>query len=292
MAEVSYSGYGKNAVRVMRVKKNGSHYSICEFDVKVQLQLATDKDYTSGDNSDVVATDTMKNTVYVLAKNSAYDSPEQFALILCSHFLDTCKQVVRVTISIEQAPWERMRQGGVEHNHAFIFAPLAVRFCNVTHKRGSPPVMYAGIQNMKVFKATQSGFENFFRDRFTTLPDSSDRAFCTEVYCKYLLEGSLHKLNYDTIWASVRDSLLDTFAGPPSTGTYSPSVQNTMFQAAKSIFGKVQSITSVDIQMPNVHHFTADLSKLHEKNNGELLLPSKEPHGMITATFSRPKSKL
>ena len=70
MAEVSCSGYGKNAVRVMRVKRVGSRYSICEFDVKVQLQLASDKDYTKGDNGDVVATDTMKNTVYVFAKNS------------------------------------------------------------------------------------------------------------------------------------------------------------------------------------------------------------------------------
>ena len=83
MAEVSYSGYGKNAVRVMRVKKNGSHYSICEFDVKVQLQLATDKDYTSGDNSDVVATDTMKNTVYVLAKNSAVQLERHSSFSVC-----------------------------------------------------------------------------------------------------------------------------------------------------------------------------------------------------------------
>ena len=43
-----------------------------------------------------------------------------------------------------------------------------------------------------------------------------------------------------------------------------------MFEAAKSIFGKVPSIKSVDIQMPNIHYFTADLSKLQETNNGDV----------------------
>ena len=70
MAEVSYSGYGKNGVRLMRVKRVGDKYFVTELKVDVELQLATSRDYEKGDNSDVVATDTQKNTVMALAKQS------------------------------------------------------------------------------------------------------------------------------------------------------------------------------------------------------------------------------
>ena len=69
-AEVTFSGFGKNDVRLMRIRKDGDRYFVTELKVNTQLQLATIKDYQSGDNSDVVATDTQKNTVLVLAKQN------------------------------------------------------------------------------------------------------------------------------------------------------------------------------------------------------------------------------
>ena len=89
MAEVSLTGYGKNAVRVMRIKRVGSIYNVYEFDVKVQLQLASDKDYKRGDNSDVVATDSMKNTVHVLAKNSTV-TPNRLIMRSALHVVPIC----------------------------------------------------------------------------------------------------------------------------------------------------------------------------------------------------------
>lgn len=70
MAEVSYSGFGKNEVRLMRVRKEGDKYFVTELKVNVELQLSTTKDYQRGDNSDVVATDSQKNTIMVLARQN------------------------------------------------------------------------------------------------------------------------------------------------------------------------------------------------------------------------------
>ena len=70
MAEVSYSGYGKNDVRLMRVRKEGDKYFVTELKVNVELQLNSTVDYLKGDNSDVVATDSQKNTVMALAKQN------------------------------------------------------------------------------------------------------------------------------------------------------------------------------------------------------------------------------
>ena len=69
-AEVALSGYGKNDVRFMRVRREGEKYFVTELSVYTTLQLDTAKDYWRADNSDVVATDSQKNTVLVMAKQN------------------------------------------------------------------------------------------------------------------------------------------------------------------------------------------------------------------------------
>lgn len=100
-----------------------------------QLRLRTQKDYLKGDNSDIIATDSQRNTVYVLAKKYGIKTPEEFAILICSHFLYVYKHVEEVSVKIEEYPWERLQADNLPHNHAFIFSPIATRFCSVTQKR-------------------------------------------------------------------------------------------------------------------------------------------------------------
>lgn len=62
------TGYGKNAVKVLVIQRHGSHHDIIELKADVQITLKSRKDYLHGDNSDVIPTDTIKNTVHALAK--------------------------------------------------------------------------------------------------------------------------------------------------------------------------------------------------------------------------------
>lgn len=62
------TGYGKNLVKVLVIRREGSHHSIIELKANVELTLKSRKDYLSGDNSDIIPTDTIKNTVHALAK--------------------------------------------------------------------------------------------------------------------------------------------------------------------------------------------------------------------------------
>ena len=85
MAEVSYSGYGKNDVRLMRVRRDGDKYFVTELKVNIELQLASTKDYQEGNNSDVVATDSQKNTVMALARQNTvgiYCAAQCYCMIL------------------------------------------------------------------------------------------------------------------------------------------------------------------------------------------------------------------
>ena len=106
-------------------------HSIQELEVCTHLTLATKKDYLVGDNSDIVATDSQKNTVYLLAKKHGVTCPEQLALILARHFLDTYSFVEKARVYIEQSPWQRIDIDGKQHRHAFIHTPVAIRFCTV-----------------------------------------------------------------------------------------------------------------------------------------------------------------
>ena len=64
------TGYGKNYVKLLQLRKEGSIHTIRELEVSTTLTLNSFKDYLQGDNSDIIATDSQKNTVYILAKQN------------------------------------------------------------------------------------------------------------------------------------------------------------------------------------------------------------------------------
>jgi urate oxidase len=130
------AGYGKNYVKMLHIRRDGPTHYIKELSVNTHLSLDSKKDYYFGDNSDIVATDSQKNTVYVLAKLHGVKSPEEFGLLLCSHFLSKYPHVIKVSVCLEEHPWERMIAGTTPHNHAFISTPSATRFASIIFRRG------------------------------------------------------------------------------------------------------------------------------------------------------------
>src|SRR4051812_18023713 len=91
--QLTYNSYGKSKVRLTKVVRTGDTHTLFEIDAAVQLEGDFAAAYTASDNRIVIATDTIKNTVYIVAKENAFDSLEQFAVLLCRHFLKTYPQV-------------------------------------------------------------------------------------------------------------------------------------------------------------------------------------------------------
>lgn len=128
-------GYGKNSVKLLHVDKSGPKHSIKEYEVDVHLKLSTQIDYLQGDNRNIIATDSQKNTVYILAKKHGTRTPEEFGLLICNHFLTVYKHVMEVEVKVDEYPWERFKRLGEEHNHAFVYSPTATRFAIVSQAR-------------------------------------------------------------------------------------------------------------------------------------------------------------
>ncbi|CRK89803.1 CLUMA_CG003441, isoform A [Clunio marinus] len=296
------TSYGKSGVRILRVAKDGNVHYIKELEVSTKLTLDTEKDYISGDNSDIIATDSQKNIVYILAKKFGIKSPEDFSILLCNHFLSKYNHVMKVVIEIEEILWNRISYGEASsqmyHNHAFVHTPIYIRNTTVTWNRHEYfPTVISGIKNLRVLKTAQSSFVNFVDDEYRTLPDQKDRIFSTIIDCDWEYM-KIPDIDYDKSWEVVKHCILKNFAGDLVCGTPSPSVQHTLYTAEKEALERVPAINTIEMTMPNKHYFAFDFSKfkgleIESTNDGDtVFLPLDKPSGVIYGKLNRKPSKL
>jgi urate oxidase len=295
MASVASARYGKDNVRVYKVERDEKTgvQSVTEITVCVLLEGAIETSYTHADNSVVVATDSMKNTVYIKAKQHSVTPPELFASILGTHFLDTYSHITAAHIKVVTHRWTRMTIDGIPHPHSFYRDGSETRNVEAVVRRGKGIDIRSGIVGLLVLKSTGSQFHGFVRDEFTTLPEVWDRILSTEVDCGWswksfsgleAVKASIPR--FDRAWEDARAITMKTFAEEDS-----PSVQNTMFKMCSKIMDAVPEVEKVDYSLPNKHYFEIDLS-WHKglKNTGkdaEVYAPQSGPNGLIQVTVAR-----
>jgi len=284
--------WGKAGVKLLYVSKKDLVHSIKELEVKTALSLETEKDYRSGDNKDIIATDSQKNTVNVFAKQYGVQNAESFALKLAEHFLVQYQKVNRTNIKIDEKPWQRMQDvQGRQHNHAFQCVPKSTRYAEVEMDRNGKICVCAGIRDLVILKTTQSGFSDFVRDEYTTLSDCDDRICSTSVTADWTY-SDVNNLDFDFTWRTIQDIILAQFAGPVDTGIYSDSVQHTQHLMQKAILDAFPQVDSVTIEMPNRHYFSVDFTRfpiqeVQGAGAGEVFLPVDKPYGFIQSTLKR-----
>jgi len=248
----------------------------------------------------------MKNTVNVFAKTSPHVlTPELFSLHLGMHFVSEYKHIDKAIVTVMSHRWTRIPLGEKPHGRAFqrdgndVVRVEAV--VTQDQKDGSTAAeLSTGLQDLLVLKTAGSAFEGFIRDKWTTLPEVSDRILSTSVDCRCALKialpsessvaiASLANLGIDfkTIGASIRDITLETFATDDSA-----SVQATLYKMAQLILAAHPEIVRVSYALPNKHYIPIDLSWHDNIQNtsvedAEVFVPLDAPSGLITATVSR-----
>ena len=282
MARLAENSYGKSDVRLTKVVRKGALHSLFELTVSIMLGGAFEPVYTEGDNSPCIPTDTMKNTVYALAKKHDFDSPEAFGKILAAHFLEGFSQVSWAEVRIEQAPWERIPVDGSPHHHAFTKAGSAVRSCTVHADRTGSSRISGGMLGLDVIKTTRSGFVGFLKDQYTTLAETSDRIFSTRVDATWVYAAGVSDAVFSDAYERARRVLLETFATHDSK-----SVQQTMYAMGEALLAALPGIFSVSLSMPNKHRILANLEQFGMSNANEIFVATSEPFGLIKATVAR-----
>ena len=290
MATLREHWHGKSRVRVLKRTIQGSTHNVLELTVAIQLWGDTSHVFLNGDNTDLVATDTMKNTVYCVAKTTNYDSLEQYGLALSQHFLSNYPVLSKVQVNIREHPWIRLETKSGPHQHGFTRDRNDYHIGCVVRDRSSVTVS-SGIRDLVVLKTTQSGFVGFKRDKYTLLPEVTDRFLATNVSADWTYTVTPDsKTQFNAIYESVRSSLVDTFFGPPNTGVYSKSVQETMFKMGEAVLKSVANVANVALDMPNIHFLPVPQLASHGlKWENDIFNPTDEPHGTIGATVTRSK---
>ena len=278
-ARLAWNGYGKAAVRLVKVARTRPRHELSDLTVEVQLQGEFAATHACGDNSAVLPTDTMKNTVYALASTTPVDPPESFGLTLARHFLGSCPSAERAVVRLEAHGWERVHVGAAPHDHTFRRGPAERRTVEVSAERGTESVS-AGIEGLALLKTTGSGFEGFLRDQYTTLRETADRILATEASARWRYDR--HPADWSAAWAATRDALLETFAR-----THSRSVQETLFAMGAAALAACREIAEIRLILPNQHHVLVDLSAFGLPNAGEVFVATREPYGRIEGVVVR-----
>ena len=275
--------YGKADVRVLRVQRGEDRHQVRESRVTVILDGEFSRAYTDADNASVVATDTMRNLVNVLALEHLDAANEAFALTIGQCFLDRYRHVSEARVRVEETVWGRMRIDGREHGHGFVRAEGGTPFACATVRRSSREGE-AGFDDFAIMKTTGSGFVDYLQDEYTTLSPTTDRILATRMAAAWRFEdGALcDDGGYDTVAGAIREALLRVFAA-----TYSHSVQDSLYRMGEAALAAAPSIREITLRMPNVHYLPIDLSPFGQDARGTVFLPTDEPSGQIEATLRR-----
>ena len=276
---LSENAYGKNAINLSKVIRHKDYHEFRQLSVNVSLKGDFETVYTLGNNEKVVATDTQKNTVYALAKEHFTGSAEAFGIHLAHFFASNNPQVSQVTIELTEHPWSRIVADGILHSHAYISGGAEKRVSAIIQNDAGTTVT-AGVKDLLILKTTSSGFENFIRDKYTTLKETADRIFSTKCEATWLYEH--HDIDFDEQYASIRDILLKTFSFH-----HSLSVQQTLYAMGEAVLKENGLVKEISLIMPNKHHILFNLEQFGMENKNEIFIATDEPYGYITGTLRR-----
>jgi urate oxidase len=278
--ELGANRYGKAAIRLVRVTRGPGPHRLRDLTVSVQLEGDFTKAHTDGDNTLVVATDTMKNTVYAFAKDRLGGSIEAFGLALGRHFA-AFDQVGRATIRLNEHRWRPIGTTSGPAQDAFVRSAELTRAATVVVGDAGETIE-AGVEDLTVMKTARSAFSGFPRDRYTTLPDTDDRIMATKVSATWQYAEPAADLDHDALFDVIRDDVLAVFADH-----HSDSVQESIWIIGRAVLERHPEVAEISLTMPNLHHWKVDLSPFGLSNDNEIFVATTEPHGLIEATIRR-----
>ncbi len=166
-------------MRLSRITRRGDTHDFNEWTVRVLLHGDFETSFTEADNSKILPTDTMKNTVYHVARGSQAATIEEFAMELGDYFLGNQPQVSKATIEVEERAWQRMIVDGAPEPATFKLGGPELQTAHAKREKDQPWQVTSGVDGLTILKTTKSAFTGYIKDRLTTLKPATDRIFGT-----------------------------------------------------------------------------------------------------------------
>ncbi|MCW2588073.1 MAG: urate oxidase [Mycobacterium sp.] len=271
--------YGKAENRVVRIYRDTPRHEIHDVNVSTCLRGDFSAAHLSGDQSEVLPTDSQKQTAYAYAKEKGLTSIEDYGLALARHFVHDVEPVTGARLEIDEYAWERAIVDGAEHNHTWIRKGQEVRTAAVTVDADGEWVI-GGLKDLVILKSTGSEFSGFLSDPYTLLEPTNDRVMATSLTAQWRFTST--EVDWEQTYAGVKTQLVRQFALVQSL-----ALQQTLYEMGKAVLETYPSIAEVRLAAPNKHHFIYDLSPFGLENNKEVFNADDRPYGLIQATVTR-----
>ena len=271
--------YGKAENRVVRIYRDTPRHEIHDINVSTCLRGDFSAAHLTGDQADVLPTDTQKQTAYAYAKEKGLLSIEDYGLALARHFVDDVAPVQGARIEIDEYAWQRAIVDGAEHDHTWIRTGQEVRTAAVTVD-GDGQWVVGGLKDLIILKSTGSEFAGFLTDDYTVLEPTHDRVMATSLTAQWRFTTT--EVAWDEVYDGVKSQLVKQFAVVQSL-----ALQQTLYEMGKAVLENYPVIAEVRLSAPNKHHFAYDLSAFGLENNNEVLHADDRPYGLIQATVTR-----
>ncbi|WP_319456332.1 MULTISPECIES: factor-independent urate hydroxylase [unclassified Mycobacterium] len=271
--------YGKAENRVVRIYRDTPRHEIHDVNVSTCLRGDFSAAHLTGDQSDVLPTDTQKQTAYAYAKEKGLTSIEEYGLALARHFVHDVEPVQGARIELDEYAWERAVVDGSEHDHTFIRKGQEVRTAAVTVD-GDGEWVVGGLKDLVILKSTGSEFAGFLSDPYTILEPTHDRVMATSLVAQWRFTTT--DTDWDEVYTGVKTQLVKQFAVVQSL-----ALQQTLYHMGKAVLEQFPQLAEVRLSAPNKHHFVYDLSPFGLENAGEVFHADDRPYGLIQATVTR-----
>ena len=277
--------YGKAENRVVRIVRDTARHEIRDLNVSTSLHGDFAAAHTHGDQSQVLPTDTQKNTAFAFAKKHGVASPEDYGLALARRLLEATPAATGAIVKVEEYAWDRIEVDGAGHDHAFVRRGGEVRTTEISLD-GDAASVVSGLKDLTVLKSTGSEFKGFLKDEYTTLPEADDRILATALSARWRYTDHADDgpggIDWNAAYGDVRALLLGTFAT-----TYSRALQETLYAMGRTVLEAHDEIAEISFAAPNKHHFLVDLAPFGLENPGEVFIAADRPYGLIEATVTR-----
>lgn len=277
--EITKHLYGKSAVRLLKVFRNGSRHDIRELEVQVLADGNFLCAFEDADNSTTVPTDTMKNNIHAAAAEILTGCNEAFAQGLAAWLFQRYKDFHTLSITVKESGWERITLEHQGQDHAFIATPNGTHGVKLQATR-EQSTLHSTLDDLLILKSTGSGFANYPKCDLTVLPETDDRILATRMSLAW--QCSTAPRDWDAARKTVVNAALKVFSQ-----NYSPSVQRTLYEIAEATLASVPEIDTISLRMPNVHYVRFPLEQMGRENPGSIFYPTGDPYGDISVTVTR-----
>jgi urate oxidase len=266
MADPVGVSYGKGAVSVYRIE--GDRLFAAEITLTIGDEVFVPS-YTTGDNSLVIATDSMKNFIHKVALDYTGDTLEALLQEIAERFLDRYEHVETANLSANELEFQR-REGAVYQR---LYDDAAYAW--VVSRRHGPRTWLerSGRRGLHLVKLSGSSFAGFVRDEHTTLPESSDRPLFIHMDASW--ENADPAKRADGL--AVRESFIRTFEDLESQ-----SIQHLVHEMGVRVLEQFPGIASISFDAENRLWDTAQTA-----GAATVYTDARPPYGMIHLDLER-----